>query len=130
MQYARGQWLSPKGHTQKNSTSQIPFIASIPLLIPFQESIGTAYGVWRSFNSAGITITDVSVGASESSMSLSPDADNNRTAAVQDRTPKGVDQYNGVFYFLIALKAMDVLYGLIYDVSRPLLLQVMRSCRH
>lgn len=36
---------------------------------------------------------------------------------VQDRTPKGENQYNNVFYFLIALKAVDVFYGMGYDVS-------------
>jgi hypothetical protein len=44
---------------------QIPFIASIPLLVPSQACIGTAFGVWKAFNSAGSTILDVASGASQ-----------------------------------------------------------------
>jgi hypothetical protein len=68
-------------------------------------------------NSAGITIVDVSVGASECIVRSLSDSDDNGCIVVQDRTPKGANQYNGVFFFLIALKAIDVVYGLIYDVS-------------
>lgn len=39
-------------------------------------------------------------------------------STVQDHTPTGRHQYNNVFYFLIAMKAMDVGYGLFYHVSR------------
>jgi hypothetical protein len=38
-------------------------------------------------------------------------------STVQDKTPTGPNQYNNVFYLLIALKAVDVLYGLTYNVS-------------
>jgi hypothetical protein len=68
-------------------------------------------------NSAGITIVDVSVGASECIVWTLSDSDDNACIVVQDRSPKGANQYNGVFFFLIALKAIDVVYGLIYDVS-------------
>lgn len=74
----------------------IPFIASIPLLVPSQVSIGTAFGIWKAFNSAGSTIMDVTTGA------------------IQDLTPTGRTQYSNVFYLLIALKAVDVVFGLVY----------------
>ncbi|KAJ9115453.1 hypothetical protein QFC22_005211 [Naganishia vaughanmartiniae] len=47
------------------SSNAIPFIASIPLLLPSQACIGTAFGIWKAFNSAGSTIVDIAVGASE-----------------------------------------------------------------
>ncbi|PWZ00851.1 LOW QUALITY PROTEIN: MFS general substrate transporter [Testicularia cyperi] len=80
------------------SSNAIPFIASIPLLVPSQISIGTAFGIWKAFNSAGSTIMDVSTGA------------------IQDLTPTGTKQYSNVFYFLIALKSVDVLFGLGYHM--------------
>lgn len=77
------------------SSNAIPFIASIPLLVPSQGSIGTAFGIWKAFNSNGSTIIDVTTGA------------------IQDETPDG--GYSRVFAFLIALKSVDVLFGLAYD---------------
>jgi hypothetical protein len=76
------------------SANAIPFIAAIPLLVPQQSSIGTAFGIWKAFNSAGSTIIDISIGA------------------IQDRTPDG--GYSRVFAFLIALKAVDILFGCFY----------------
>lgn len=72
----------------------MPFIACIPLLVPRQASIGTAFGIWKAVNSAGSTILDVAGGA------------------IQDLTPTGVNQYNNVFYLMIAMKAIDVIYGM------------------
>ncbi|KAK7040120.1 hypothetical protein VNI00_009925 [Paramarasmius palmivorus] len=79
------------------SFNALPFIAAIPLLVPDQAHIGTAFGIWKAFNNAGSVIMDVSTGA------------------IQDLTPTGRNTYNNVFYMLIALKAVDVFYGLIYD---------------
>ncbi|KAN0066302.1 hypothetical protein ACQY0O_000396 [Thecaphora frezii] len=80
------------------SLNAIPFIASIPLLVQSQSSVGTAFGIVKAFNSAGSTVMDVSTGA------------------IQDLTPKGKHQYDNVFYFLIAMKSLDVILGLMYDV--------------
>ncbi|GHJ90284.1 hypothetical protein NliqN6_6686 [Naganishia liquefaciens] len=75
------------------SSNAIPFIASIPLLVPSQACIGTAFGLWKALNSAGSTVVDIAVGA------------------IQDRAPAGKSQYDNMFYFMIALKAVDILYG-------------------
>lgn len=80
------------------SFNALPFLASIPLLVPNQASIGTAFGIWKCFNSAGSVTMDVSFGA------------------IQDLTPKGQNQFNNAFAFLIALKSVDVLYGLVYHL--------------
>ncbi|KAJ6505992.1 major facilitator superfamily domain-containing protein [Mycena vulgaris] len=80
------------------SFNAIPFIAAIPLVAPSQKYLGTAFGVWKAFNSAASVIMDVSTGA------------------IQDKTPTGPHTYNNVMYFLIALKAVDVVYGMLYHV--------------
>ncbi|KAJ7626070.1 major facilitator superfamily domain-containing protein [Roridomyces roridus] len=80
------------------SFNAIPFIAAIPLLVPKQEYLGTAFGIWKAFNSAAAVIMDVSTGA------------------IQDHTPTGSKTYNNVIYLLIALKAIDVVYGMVYHV--------------
>lgn len=80
------------------SFNALPFIASVPLLVPNQASIGTAFGIWKCFNSAGSVTMDVAFGA------------------VQDLTPRGRSQFNNAFSLLIALKAVDVVYGLGYHV--------------
>ncbi|SNX82200.1 uncharacterized protein MEPE_00906 [Melanopsichium pennsylvanicum] len=80
------------------SFNALPFIASIPLLVPNQASIGTAFGIWKCFNSAGAVTVDVAFGA------------------IQDLTPRGKNQFNNAFAFLIALKSIDVIYGMIYHI--------------
>lgn len=75
--------------------SKVPFIACIPLLVSRQASIGTAFVIWKAMNSAGTTILEVTGGA------------------IQDLTPTGISQYNNVFYLMIAMKAVDVCYGMI-----------------
>ncbi|KAJ6573007.1 hypothetical protein DFH09DRAFT_1459292 [Mycena vulgaris] len=80
------------------SFSAIPFIAAIPLLAPSQEYLGTVR-IWSFLSTAaGIVIMDVSAGA------------------IQDRTPTGTHTYHNILYFLIAIKAIDVVYGLLYHV--------------
>jgi len=76
----------------------LPFIASIPLLVPNQATIGTAFGIWKSLNNAGSVIMDVSTGA------------------IQDQSPTGRRTYDNVLYFLIALKAVDIGYGMLYHI--------------
>ncbi|KAJ6565498.1 hypothetical protein DFH09DRAFT_1278596 [Mycena vulgaris] len=51
-----------------------------------------------AFNSAGTVIMEVSAGA------------------IQDRTPTGTHTYGNVLYFLITIKAIDVVCGLLYPV--------------
>ncbi|CDW97232.1 hypothetical protein [Sporisorium scitamineum] len=80
------------------SFNALPFIASIPLLVPNQAAIGTAFGIWQCFNSAGSVTMDVAFGA------------------IQDLTPRGKKQFNNAFPLLIALKSIDVIYGLLYHV--------------
>ncbi|KAJ6565552.1 hypothetical protein DFH09DRAFT_1473669 [Mycena vulgaris] len=96
------------------SFNAIPFIAAIPLLAPSRENLGTAFGIWKAFNSADTVIMDVSAGA------------------IQDRTPAATHTYvyhfesDSIFakplqlrqrlYFLIAIKAIDGVYGLLYHV--------------
>lgn len=79
------------------SFNALPFIAAIPLLVSDQAHIGTAFGIWKAFNNAGSTVMDIATGA------------------IQDLTPTGRNTYNNVFYLLIALKGVDVIYGLFYD---------------
>lgn len=52
----------------------------------------------QAFNSAGSTVIDVSTGA------------------LQDRLPAGKGQYATMFYLIIALKSVDVLYGIGYHI--------------
>ncbi|KAJ7236620.1 major facilitator superfamily domain-containing protein [Mycena rebaudengoi] len=80
------------------SFNAIPFIAAIPLVAPSQKYLGTVFGVWKAFNSAASVIMNVSTGA------------------IQDNTPTGPHTYNNVMYFLIALKVVDVVYGMLYHV--------------
>lgn len=75
------------------SFNALPFIASIPLLVP-ERHLGTAFGIWKAFNNAGSVTMDVSTGA------------------IQDQTEG--EGYRNVFLFLIALKAVDVVYGFMY----------------
>ena len=74
----------------------LPFIASIPLLVPNQANLGLAFGIWKALNNAGSVIMDVSTGA------------------IQDYTPSGRNTYDNVIYFLIATKAIDVFLGVGY----------------
>lgn len=53
---------------------------------------------------------------------------------VQDRAPPGKSQYDNMFYFMIALKAVDILYGFGYHVrlgsARLLSACLLPSCSH
>lgn len=81
------------------TTNSIPFMASLPLLVPSQRLIGTAYGVWRTFNAAGETIMDVASGA------------------IQDISwNRGSHLYDNMFYVLIAIKGADFFFGFTYHI--------------
>ncbi|GAA5820374.1 hypothetical protein JCM11251_005601 [Rhodosporidiobolus azoricus] len=74
----------------------LPFIASIPLLVPNQANLGTAFGIWKSLNNCGSTIMGVASGA------------------IQDRAVADENQYDKVFAFIIIIKGLDVIYGCFY----------------
>ena len=85
------------------SSFEIPFVATIPLLLPSLTHVATAYGVWEAYTSAGNVIMNVTTGA------------------LQDRKINKLQRpsasmYNDMFYFLIALKSLEVLIGLLYYV--------------
>ncbi|KAL1412618.1 hypothetical protein Q8F55_000365 [Vanrija albida] len=77
------------------STNAVTFLASIPVLVGNDRLIGTAFGVWKSFQNCNTLILEVAAGA------------------IQDRTKN--DQYYNVIYFLIAIKSIETLLGPIYD---------------
>lgn len=75
-----------------SSAQLLPFYGSIPIIVQSQTSIATAFGVWKAFNSNGSTIMDIATGA------------------IQDRSVRrGVNQYDYVFAFMIAIKGYDIL---------------------
>ncbi|GAA5854251.1 hypothetical protein JCM9279_005096 [Rhodotorula babjevae] len=78
------------------ATNALPWISSIPLLVPDQAHLGTAYGVYKALNNCGSVVVNVASGA------------------IQDQATPGKNEYNGVFAFLIVIKGLDVLYGLMY----------------
>ncbi|WOO82110.1 Major facilitator superfamily domain-containing protein 1 [Vanrija pseudolonga] len=77
------------------STNAVTFLASIPVLVGNDRLIGTAFGVWKSFQNCNTLILEVAAGA------------------IQDRT-KNQEYYN-VIYFLIAIKSIETLLGPLYD---------------
>ena len=99
----------------------VPFIAAIPLLVPEQENMGVAYGIWNAFANCGESIVNVASGALQvhsTSSSPSPSIPSdvlfsllNLSALFQDLTPSGTRQYSGVFYLLIALKSLEFALG-------------------
>ncbi|WVR03906.1 hypothetical protein IAU60_000905 [Kwoniella sp. DSM 27419] len=76
-------------------TNVMPFIATIPVLVPNEDLMGTAYGIWSSFIACNNIILEIATGA------------------IQDKTPGKT--YDRVIYFLIAIKAFQVCLGPIYD---------------
>ncbi|GAA5822590.1 hypothetical protein JCM5353_005494 [Sporobolomyces roseus] len=78
------------------ATNVLPWIASIPLLVPNQANLGTAFGIYKALNNCGSVVMNVASGA------------------IQDKSGTGTDQYRYVFAFIIVIKGLDVLYGLGY----------------
>ncbi|OCF39673.1 hypothetical protein I317_06528 [Kwoniella heveanensis CBS 569] len=77
------------------TTNAIAFIASIPVLVGDDALLGTAFGVWKAFANGNSAVLDVAAGA------------------IQDRTKDG--SYDNVLYLIIAIKAVEVCLGPIYD---------------
>ncbi|GJN90563.1 hypothetical protein Rhopal_003575-T1 [Rhodotorula paludigena] len=81
------------------ATNVLPWIASIPLLVPDQAHLGTAFGIYKAaspLNNCGSVIVNTASGA------------------IQDRAKADKNQYNNVFAFLLVIKGLDVIYGLCY----------------
>lgn len=82
--------------------NSVPLISTIPLLVKQQVLIGTAHGLWKCFNNAGSTIMQVAAGALQD-------------RAIEDGKPTS-KKYDYVLYFLLAMKAVDAMYGLFYHL--------------
>ena len=78
------------------SSNALTFIACIPVLVGDDALLGTAFGVWKAFQNTNSTILDVAAGA------------------IQDRSKD--NSYDNVLYLIIAIKAVEVVLGPIYDV--------------
>ncbi|GAA5915230.1 hypothetical protein JCM6882_003377 [Rhodosporidiobolus microsporus] len=72
----------------------LPFIASIPLMVPEQTELGLALGLWKAFNNCSSVIVDMVAGH------------------LQDQT-KG-QLYERVVAFFIAYKSLEFFLGLSY----------------
>ncbi|KAL7424462.1 hypothetical protein Q5752_000146 [Cryptotrichosporon argae] len=77
------------------STNAITFTASIPVLVGNDALLGTAFGIWKAYANCNTIILTVVAGA------------------VQDATPGG--GYDRVIYMIIAIKALELAYGPLYD---------------
>lgn len=74
----------------------LPFIASIPLMVPSQLELGLVFGIWKAFNNCGSVIVDMIAGR------------------LQDITPGKT--YERVIAFFIAWKALEFCLGLFYGI--------------
>ncbi|KAH7311536.1 major facilitator superfamily domain-containing protein [Stachybotrys elegans] len=74
----------------------LPFLASIPLMVPSQVELGLVFGIWKSFNNSGSVVVDMIAGR------------------LQDITPGGT--YERVIAFFVAVKAIEFCLGLFYGV--------------
>ncbi|WFD31152.1 hypothetical protein MSPP1_002186, partial [Malassezia sp. CBS 17886] len=72
------------------SSNDLPFEATIPLIVQTKTSLGTAFGGWKAFYQAGTVIMDVSTGAIQ-----------NHSVGVKHVAPE--HQFDDMFYFLIAI---------------------------
>ncbi|WWD19427.1 hypothetical protein CI109_103887 [Kwoniella shandongensis] len=78
-----------------NATNAVTFTCAIPILVGDDRLLGTAFGVWKAFANANTLVLEVAAGA------------------IQDRS--STDSYDNVIYLLIAIKALQVVWGPIYD---------------
>ncbi|GFZ49838.1 hypothetical protein JCM24511_07241 [Saitozyma sp. JCM 24511] len=76
------------------SSNALTFIAAIPVLVGDDSLLGTAFGVWKSFQNVNTTILEVAAGA------------------IQDRSG---GSYNNVIYLIVAIKSLEVVWGPVYD---------------
>ena len=79
-----------------STMNALPFLASIPLMVPNQCELGLVLGIWKAFNNSGSVIVDMIAGA------------------LQDLTPG--QTYERVIAFFVAVKALEFCLGLFYGV--------------
>ena len=79
-----------------STMNALPFLASIPLIVPSQVELGLVFGIWKAFNNSGSVVVDMIAGR------------------LQDITPGGT--YERVIAFFVAMKALEFCLGLFYGV--------------
>ncbi|KAF4458605.1 major facilitator superfamily transporter [Fusarium albosuccineum] len=79
-----------------STMNALPFLASIPLIVPSQVELGLVFGIWKSFNNSGSVVVDMIAGR------------------LQDITPGGT--YERVIAFFVAVKGLEFCLGLFYGV--------------
>ncbi|KXH56596.1 hypothetical protein CSAL01_03430 [Colletotrichum salicis] len=77
-----------------STMNALPFLESIPLIVPDQLELGLVFGIWKVFNNAGSVIVDMVAGR------------------LQDITPAGT--YERVIAFFVAVKGLEFCLGLFY----------------
>ena len=77
-----------------SSMNALPFIASIPLMVPNQLELGLALGIWKAFNNSGSVIVDMIAGR------------------LQDITLGNT--YERVVAFFVVVKAIEFCLGLFH----------------
>ncbi|KAM0321643.1 hypothetical protein ACHAQA_009999 [Verticillium albo-atrum] len=79
-----------------STMNALPFIASIPLMVPSQLELGLVFGIWKAFNNSGSVVVDMIAGR------------------LQDITPG--QTYERVIAFFVAVKGLEFCLGLFYGV--------------
>ncbi|RSL94354.1 hypothetical protein CDV31_014342 [Fusarium ambrosium] len=79
-----------------STMNALPFLASIPLIVPSQLELGLVFGIWKAFNNSGSVIVDMIAGR------------------LQDLTPG--QTYERVVGFFVAVKGLEFCLGLFYGV--------------
>lgn len=79
-----------------STMNALPFLASIPLIVPNQIELGLVFGIWKAFNNSGSVIVDMIAGR------------------LQDITPGGT--YEWVIAFFVAVKGLEFCLGLFYGI--------------
>ncbi|ETS83876.1 hypothetical protein PFICI_05752 [Pestalotiopsis fici W106-1] len=74
----------------------IPFLVSIPLMVPSQVELGLVFGIWKAFNNSSSVIVDMIAGR------------------LQDITPGGT--YERVIAFFVAVKGLEFCLGMFYGI--------------
>lgn len=79
-----------------STMNALPFLVSIPLLVPNQEELGLVFGFWKASNNCGSVIVDMIAGR------------------LQDITPN--QTYERVIIFFVCLKGLEFCLGLFYGI--------------
>ncbi len=79
-----------------STMNALPFLVSIPLIVPSQVELGLVFGIWKAFNNSGSVIVDMVAGR------------------LQDMTPN--QTYERVIAFFVAWKGLEFCLGLFYGV--------------